>query len=51
MRRVNIYNANEGDIISKAINEEFNEAEYNIDELGFNAEEFIEALFVHENEE
>ena len=41
VRRVNIYNANEGDIISKAINEEFNEAEYNIDELGFNAEEFI----------
>ena len=23
------------------LNEEFNEAEYNIDELGFNAEEFI----------
>ena len=41
VRRVNIYNANEGNIISKAINEEFNEAEYNIDEIGFNAEEFI----------
>ena len=41
VRRVNIYNANEGNIISKAINEEFNEAEYNIDEIGFNQEEFI----------
>lgn len=41
VRRINIYNANEGDMISKAINEEFNEAEYNIDEVGFNAEEFI----------
>ena len=25
----------------RIINEEFNEAEYNIDEVGFNAEEFI----------
>lgn len=41
VKRVSIYNANEGNMLSKNLNKEFDESQYNIDEIGFNAEEFV----------
>lgn len=41
VKRINLYNANEGDMISRELDEEFNADEYNIAEVGFNSQEFI----------